>query len=196
MCKLFWSRQSGFICWALKKFRRKKNDTVVRQGELIARFEVRERFLSDCELQCHRLLSQAVGERGIVCPKPRALETLRVLDAPQHLDEAIRIERKHVDFIVCDLATGHPQCAVLIDWWDQETETFRPREQLLAQAFELAGLPVVYVRSDQLPTVGQLKNQIATAVAGRNDQALNRIDSAHASMNQPEHSPEPDYRSV
>ncbi len=196
MRTLFWRRQSKFICSALKRLRREAKDTVVPQKELIARFEVRERFLSDCELQCHRLLSQAVGERGIVCPKPRALETLRVLNAPQHLDEAIRIERKHVDFIVCDLTTGHPQCAVLIDWWDQETEMFRPREQLLAQAFELAGLPVVYVPSDQLPDVSQLKQQIATAVASRNDEIVTRLDPAHDLLNQPEYSPEPDFKSV
>ena len=186
-------KQYGFICSALKRFRRKE-DAVVPQEELVARFEVRDRFLSDCELLCHRLLCQAVGQWAIVCPKPRVLETLRVLDAHQHLDEAIRIERKHVDFLVCDLATGHPLCAVQIDCWDHEAEAFRPREGLLQQAFELAGLPVVYVPSNQLPTADRLNQQIEGALAMNKEDPISQVHGPHDPAIQAKHAREQNTR--
>jgi len=165
---LFWSRYSGRMSAILKKFRRRK-DTVPPVKDLIARFEVRERFLSDTELEFLRLLCESVGDKAIVCPKPRVLETLRILNAHWHLEDALRVDRKHIDFLVCDSTTGKPLCAVQIQWWNEQQGAYRPQEQLLDQAFRVAGLPVTYVPSNQLPTVSEMRQQIEDLIGTVSD---------------------------
>lgn len=163
----------------------RRAETAIPQEELIARFEIRERFLWDEELWCYRVLSKAVGERAIVCPKPRVLETLRVLNAHEHLEDVLRVDRKHIDFLICDDSSGHPLCAVLIDWWDETQRKFYPREQILAQAFELAKFPVMYVRSNQIPTVDQMRQDLEKFLGPRCEGNSIRVDPAGDSLPQP-----------
>jgi hypothetical protein len=165
----------------MKKFR-KKDETILPREELFARFEIREKFLSDIELSCYRLLCETLGDRGIVCPKPRVLESLRVLNAPKYLDDAMRIERKHVDFLVCDYESGHPLCAVQIDWWNEELGCYRSREHLLEQAFSRAGLPVAYIRSNQIPCVAELRQQIGDWIEMASESNASKTDHAHDSL--------------
>lgn len=161
----------------LKRFR-SSDQTDVPRDELVARFEVRERFLSPVELLCHRRLCNAVGDRAIVCPKPRVLESLRLLNAHRHLDDAMRIERKHIDFLICDPNSGHPMCAVQIDWWDEDKQEYRARERLLEQAFSRANLPVAHIPSNQLPGAVELRKRIADLMGLDFEPTSNKADFA------------------
>lgn len=145
---------------ALKRLTHPSDDGVVAEEELAARYEVRPRFLSEVELQVYRLLCAAAGDRALVCPKPRVFEALRMLDAAAHLEDALRIDRKHIDFLLVDPDSGRPLCAIQVDIWDEELQGYRLRETLLEEAFRRARLPVAYVLSDQLPPVSQLAQTI------------------------------------
>ena len=173
---MFWSRQRGFRC-AIFKILGRREETAIPQEELVARFEIRERFLSDDELRCYRVLSEAVASGTIVCPKPRVLETLRVLNAHEHLEDALRVDRKHIDFLLCSDSSGHPLCAVQIDWWNEERQEVRPREQILAQAFERANFPVMYVPSNQIPTVDQMRQELGKLDCWSSEEKWSRIDA-------------------
>lgn len=165
----------------LKRFRKESEESLPRE-ELVARFEIREQFLSNIELRCHRLLSETLGDRAILCPKPRVLESLRLLNAHEHLNDVLRIDRKHVDFLVCDPDSGHPLCAVQIDWWIEDQERYRPREHLLEQAFSRAGLPVIYLQSNRIPSVTQMRQKIEDRFVGDVGKRLVRADRAHQSV--------------
>jgi hypothetical protein len=178
---LFWNRERGLRCAFLKKLRW-RDATISPQEELVARFEIRDRFLSDDELRCYRLLCDSIGDRAIVCLKPRVLEALRVLDAHEHLQDALRVDRKHLDFLICSDSTGHPLCAVQIDWWNEDKSEFRPREQILEQAFEHASFPVLYVPSNQLPAVDALRADLERLVGSDSEGKLFRIDRPDKSV--------------
>ncbi len=181
---MFWSRQRGFRC-AIFKILGRREETAIPQEDLVARFEIRERFLSDDELQCYRVLSEAVPVGAIVCPKPRVLETLRVLNAHEHLEDALRVDRKHIDFLICSDSSGHPLCAVQIDWWNEQRQEVRPREQILAQALERANLPVMYVPSNQIPTADQMRQELGKLVCWSSERKWVRIDAAGDASGRP-----------
>ena len=161
----------------LKRFRGKE-EIALPMEELCARFEIREKFMSEVELSCYRLLSETLGDRAIVCPKPRVLESLRVLNAHRYLDDAMRIERKHVDFLVCNSNSSHPLCAVQIDWWNEDEQQYRARERLLEQAFSRANLPVAYIPSNQIPGAVELRKRIDDLIGLNFEPTPTKADSA------------------
>jgi len=191
--ELFWSRQRGFRCAILKKLGRREQTTIL-QEDLVARFAIRDRFLSDDELRCYRVLSEAVAGGAIVCPKPRVLETLRVVNAHEHLEDALRVDRKHIDFLICSNTSGHPLCAIQIDWWNEERQEIRPREQILAQAFERANFPVMYVPSNQIPTVDQMRQELGKLVGWNSEGKWVRVDAAGDSAARPTASADSDIK--
>jgi hypothetical protein len=167
---------------------RRREQSIAPIPELSAQFEVRERFLSEAALRLHVRLCRAVHDFGIVCPKPRVFEILRLLRAAEHLEDALRIDRKHIDFLICDATSGRPLCAVQIDQWDPLSQSYQMREELLHYAFERAGFPVIYVRSDQLPSGSELRQLIDDAVAPNPDRQVVVSHAIHDAVGHVHHS--------
>jgi len=170
---------------ALKQFSQPAEDVVVPEEELAARYEVRPSFMSDMELDVYRLLIEAVGDRAIICPKPRVFAALRVLDAAAHLEDALRIDRKHIDFLLADPNSGRPLCAVQIDVWDSDLQGYRLRETLLEEAFRRARFPVAYLLSNHLPSANQLASTIDDLLAASAREHGGATHDAHDAVTMP-----------
>ena len=110
-------------------------------------FKLRDDFLSPAELSFYQLLRAAIGDRALVFTKVNLADLFFVAtgDARQNRALANRVDRKHVDFLVCDLKTARPIVAVELDDRSHERSDRKTRDELVGAVFAAAGLPLLRV---------------------------------------------------
>jgi Protein of unknown function (DUF2726) len=139
-------------------------------------FELRGRFLASGEAGLYSHLCEALGERAVVCPKVRALDVLRVPNAPKRIDEAVRLDRKYLDFLICDRGTWRPVCAIQLDRVDESSKLAPVRDEFLEKALITAGLSVLHIRTDRVPSIQMVRERIYPLLDGK----IRRVDSGQA----------------
>ena len=65
-------------------------------------YRQRDDFLSPAEFSFYRVLVSAIGNRAVVCPKVNLADVFYVARPQQNQTYRNKIDRKHVDFLVCD----------------------------------------------------------------------------------------------
>ena len=132
-------------------------------------YRLRDQFLTPAEDRLMRRLDEAIGEFGIVCPKPRLSDVLYIPQAHLHVGDAVRMDRKTVDFLICSRSTRHPVCALQLDVWLEAEAKYQQRDEFLELALSSAGLSVLHIRSDQIPTVAEIWEHIIPLVDERSE---------------------------
>ena len=117
------------------------------RGVTAARLPYRmcDNFLTPAERSLFGVLCHVVGERGVVCPKVRVSDLLFVVDRRANQGHANRIDRKHVDFVICATGTITPRVVVELDDASHARRDRRERDELMDAAFAAAGLPLIHV---------------------------------------------------
>ncbi len=109
-------------------------------------YRLRDDFLSRAELAFLRVLRVAVGDRAAVLCKVNLGD---LFFSPRRWRERIdrnRINRKHVDFLLCDTATMKPLCAIELDDSSHDREDRIARDAFVDGVFASAGLALLHVR--------------------------------------------------
>lgn len=108
-------------------------------------FRLRDDFLSSAELSFYRVLQSVVSERSSVCCKVNLADIFFVLSANENQSYRNKINRKHVDFLLCDPVTMTPQCGVELDDASHDRQKRVERDAFVNQVFAAAGLPLVHI---------------------------------------------------
>lgn len=108
-------------------------------------YHLRDDFLSAAERSVFGVLCQVVGTQGVVCPKVRVADLLFVADRRSNQGYVNRIDRKHVDFVICAPDTLTPRVVVELDDASHERRDRRERDEFVDAAFQAAGLSVVHI---------------------------------------------------
>jgi len=132
-------------------------------------YRVRDDLLSPPEAVVFRLLQSAAGGRAIVCPKVSLGDLFYPVtqDKRAALSARNRIDRKHVDFLLCDPATLRPLGAIELDDSSHARADRRARDEWVDHAFASAGLPLVRMRARAAYTRQEVEGSLAQIVAGR-----------------------------
>jgi hypothetical protein len=114
-------------------------------GSDYSAYLLREDFLSAAEHEFFCVLKSAVGDEMAICPKVSLGDIFyaKTGDYANNLSYRNRIERKHVDFLLCDPVTMRPQMGIELD--DKRKDRAR-RDRLVDGVFEAAGLPLGRIR--------------------------------------------------
>ncbi len=123
-------------------------------------FRRRERLLRPSESEFFDSLEQAIGDVAVICPKTRVTDVLSVRDGAKHIEQAARIDRKTIDFLICARKSFEPRLAIQVDWWDEDQQQYQPRDDYVDGALIAAQLPVLHVRSNQIPSARQIRAKI------------------------------------
>jgi very-short-patch-repair endonuclease len=109
-------------------------------------YTVRESIMTVPEREVYAVLQKVVGEKYVVVPQVH-LSTI--------LDEKVRgqdwraalahIQRKSVDYCVCDAATFAPKLAVELDDSTHTHDDRKERDVVVEEIFKNAGLPLVRI---------------------------------------------------
>lgn len=93
------------------------------------------------------MLRGVVGDRALVFAKVNLADLFFVATGDHRRNRALanRVDRKHVDFLVCDSKSVRPIVALELDDQSHSRADRKARDELVAGVFAAAGLPLVRV---------------------------------------------------
>lgn len=143
-------------------------------------YRVSDRFMSPAELSFYHALNAAVDpQQAVICPKV-GLGDLFFVSRPRRSPEYRRyrnkIDKKHVDFVLCDPKTMRPLLAIELDDASHERADRIRRDTLVNRIFRVAGLPLLHVRVKATYNVEKMRADLAKLLAG----AATRQSGSHA----------------
>jgi len=117
--------------------------------------------LTTAEAVFYGALRKAVGEHWAVLAKVRLSDVIHVpYGAPDRQAHRNRIDRKHLDFILCAPADFAPLLAIELDDSSHERFDRRRRDAFIDSALEAAGLPLLRVPVRLVYDPAELRAQI------------------------------------
>ncbi len=110
-------------------------------------YAVRDDFLSPAEQSFYLVLKAAVGDRVLISPKVSLgdLFYARVNDPSRYRTLSNRIDRKHVDFLLCDPRTVRPVVGIELDDRSHQRSDRQARDAFVEKVFAAAALPLVRI---------------------------------------------------
>lgn len=143
------SRKSGCLGFLFpKKFAPAMDPPPLPPGYLITfPYGLRDDFLSAAELSFFLVL------KGVLPPERALMAKVNLADLffirPPHLNKAAknRIDRKHVDFLICNAKTMMPVLGVELDDASHQQKDRMERDDFVDRVFAAAGLPILHVKA-------------------------------------------------
>lgn len=108
-------------------------------------YRVRDDFLSAAERSFYQVLLTALGDRATVCPKIGLWDLFFVARPHENRGAKAHIDRKHVDFLVCQPITMQPLLGIELDDSSHQRPDRQQRDADVEAVFETAGLPLVRI---------------------------------------------------
>ncbi len=126
-------------------------------------YRLRDHFLSPAELSFFQVLRVATSDRFHICSKVRISDLLYVVDRRKNISHANRIDRKHVDFVLCTPNSMVPRLVIELDDSTHQRKDRKARDLLVDRAFAVAELPILHVTAKRGYSAIELAQQIAKA---------------------------------
>ena len=110
-------------------------------------YKMRDDFLSPAEQSFYLVIRKCVTEWADVCPKVNLGDVFYATckEFGERQSYTNKINRKHVDFLLCDRKTAKPLLGVELDDRSHQQYKRQSRDSFVEQVFEKAGLPLVRV---------------------------------------------------
>ena len=148
---------------------------------------VRPNLLSDPDSHLFHALVSAMAADAFVMPKARLSDFLYLDGASKQLDHAIKMDRKWVDFLLCDPFSMRP--LAVIERVDSDAEdapvTTPRRDPFIAEALHQAGIVLLKVKPRRSYPIHQLRKLILSKVPSlgpNEDHAPQPLDLAAAKV--------------
>lgn len=106
-------------------------------------YRQRDDFLSPAEFSFYRVLAAAIGSQAIICPKVGLGDVFYVAHSNNKQSFRNKIDRKHVDFLLCDPQTMRPRLGIELDDASHGRAERVERDQFVDGVFAAAGLPLL-----------------------------------------------------
>lgn len=144
-------RVEEFVAWIetwLQDDREEAGEVVEEPQAERYPYHLRDNFLSPAEHHFFRALLPAVSAWAVVCPKVRLGDIfyVRAPDRSARYRARNRIERKHLDFLLCDPETMQPLLGVELNDRSHQRADRRKRDGFVAGVFDAAGLPIAFIK--------------------------------------------------
>lgn len=135
------------------------------------RYQLRDDFLSPAERSLFHLLQQASCTDWQVLAKVSLGDLFYVRsDSPSaRTAQRNRIDRKHVDFVLCDRNDLVPVLGIELDDASHARPDRRQRDSFVDDVFRMAGLPLMRVTAQRAYDTRELRASIQRAVRSPNE---------------------------
>jgi hypothetical protein len=130
-------------------------------------YKIIERFMSKAELSFYHVLRLAVGDHAHICPKVSLGDLFAVTQKPE-MPHRNRIDRKHVDFLICDPQTLQPLVGIELDDSSHQRSDRQKRDDFVNAVFRTAGLPLLHFPVRQAYTIDEISGRVRLALTGGN----------------------------
>ncbi|KGX91726.1 DUF2726 domain-containing protein [Pontibacillus marinus] len=156
------NQNPGCLGSLLKLIGIEKGTTSDEHTEMKLPYAIRDDFLSPAELSFYQVLNQVVDSSGVICPKVSLGDIffVKAKDKSKHTTYLNKINRKHIDFLICDTATMKPVVGVELDDSSHSRQDRIKRDEFVNKLFSDAGLPLVRIANKRSYTVSEIKERI------------------------------------
>ncbi|TWU57306.1 DUF2726 domain-containing protein [Rubripirellula reticaptiva] len=137
----------------------------------------RDQFLQTDELEFFHRLVAAIGKRGIVCPKTRAIDVVRLTNASAHLKDAVRLNLKQINFLIIEPRSGVPICAIQTELI--QNRRGRLQEDFLRNVLRSADLPLIRISITKMPSVGSIRDLLMPIIENRENELTQTSQMIH-----------------
>ncbi len=108
-------------------------------------YRTRDDFLSPAEHSFYLVIKQMMGIYLTVCPKVSLADIFFVVHPNENMSAFNKINRKHVDFLICEPKTMKPKFAIELDDSSHQRADRMERDEFVDRVFETAGLSLIHV---------------------------------------------------
>ena len=108
-------------------------------------YRLRDDFLSPAEQSFYLVLKTVVGEYLTICPKVSLADVFFVIRPNENMSAYNRINRKHVDFLVCEPKTMKPRFAIELDDSSHKRSDREERDDFVDGVFNGADFPLIRI---------------------------------------------------
>ena len=121
---------------------------VSESAPVIFPYRIRDDFLSPAERSFYHVLKSVVGTRYLIAPKVGLADLFYVKsgDSREYRVFTNKIDRKHVDFVLCDPQTLTPLAGIELDDKSHRRADRKERDSFVESVFAAAGLSLLRVR--------------------------------------------------
>lgn len=125
-----------------------EDKTSAKQHALKYPYHLRDNFLSPAELEFYKLLRRIVRTRAFLGTKVNLNDIFWVKSGDQSRFRTYtnKIDRKHVDFLICDWETMQPIVAIELDDKSHERKDRQERDAFVDAVFQAANLPILHIK--------------------------------------------------
>lgn len=116
-----------------------------QEDQLPFPFRIRDDFLSLAEASFYHTLKAMMKDYFVIFSKVSLAEIFYVTHPEINLPARNRIDRKHVDFLICDPRTLSPQFGIELDDSSHQRADRQERDAFVDQVFHEAGLPILHI---------------------------------------------------
>lgn len=145
-------------------------------------YRLRDDFLSPAELAFYRVLVTSVDADVSVLTKVNLADLFFVSQPRENASYRNRIDRKHVDFVLCDAATMRPLVGIELDDRSHDAAKRQERDRFVERVFETAGLPLQRVPLRSAYSVTELRSMLAPHVGFPREDAGREVDAVLAQV--------------
>ena len=140
-------------------------------------YRLSAQFFSPAEASFYRVLKQVTAERFVIFPKIALKEFLLVTDQVNFQSHYNRIDRKHVDFLLCDSQTLQPIFAIELDDASHRQAERGQRDTFVEMALAKASLPLVRIPARTAYSTQELGILFKNAIQNREIRAASEENS-------------------
>lgn len=126
-------------------------------------YRLRDNFLSRAELSFYGVLKEAVNGRATISSKVGLNDVFYVKTEDQSRFRVYtnKIDRKHVDFLICDSTTMHPLMGIELDDKSHQRADRQTRDEFVDQVFKASGLSILHIPAKRSYVVAEVAAQLA-----------------------------------
>jgi predicted RNA-binding Zn-ribbon protein involved in translation (DUF1610 family) len=131
-------------------------------------YHLRDKFLSPAELSFYNVLREVVGNQAVLLTKVSLGDVFWVKkdDPSRYRIYTNKIDRKHVDFLICDSITIQPIIGIELDDKSHQRPDRQERDAFVDQVFKAAGLPILHIPAKRSYVAQDLEAQLAPFLNG------------------------------
>ena len=146
------TRKPGCLASILRMFGLGKQDAGISVRQLEPEtlpYRLRDDFLSRAEASFFKVLKTMIGDRLVICPRVSLAELFFVPRSDAYQAYQNKIDRKRLDFLLCDPGALKPIFAIELDDSSHERPDRLGRDAFVEEVFATAQLPLVRVPAQQ-----------------------------------------------
>ena len=107
----------------------------------------RDHFLSAAEISFYHVLKGVLGDDIELLCKVRLGDLFYVQRPHENKGARNRIDRKHIDFVLCEAKTMNPILGIELDDSSHERQSRKDRDQFVDDVFDKAGLKILHIKA-------------------------------------------------